>query len=94
LDRNDSKFETISNQYIIIKMGVRTFVRASLNGIVYLIDAQSGRVYTYNPESPVYIGDLERIAGEELATTEGNLTGAKLNLKPGWEQAMTGLLDK
>lgn len=75
-------------------MSFRTFVRASLNGIVYLIDAQKGRVYTYNPESPVYIGDLERIPGEELATSEGNLTGAKLLLKPGWEDTMNGLLSK
>ena len=75
-------------------MSFRTFVRASLNGIVYLIDAQKGRVYTYNPDSPVYIGDLERIPGEELMTSEGNLTGAKLILKDGWETAMKGLLVK
>lgn len=69
-------------------MTTRTFVRASLNGIVYLIDAQKGRVYTYNPEAPVYIGDLERIPGEELMTSEGNLTGAKLNLRPDWATVM------
>ena len=69
-------------------MSTRTFVRASLNGIVYLIDAQKGRVYTYNTEAPVYIGDLERIPGEELMTSEGNLTGAKLLLKPDWVTIM------
>jgi len=69
-------------------MSTRTFVRASLSGIVYLIDAQKGRVYTYNTESPVYIGDLERIPGEELITSEGNLTGAKLNLRADWKSVM------
>jgi hypothetical protein len=67
---------------------MRTFVRASIGGIVYLIDSQKGKVYTYNPESPVYIGDLERIAGEELVTSEGNLTGARLRLRPDWQQAV------
>lgn len=70
-------------------MSTRTFVRASLNGIVYLIDAQKGRVYTYNTEAPIYIGDLERIPGEELMTSEGNLTGAKLILTPEWKTIMS-----
>jgi hypothetical protein len=47
-----------------------------------------GRVYTYNLENPVYIGDLERIQGEELVTTEGNLTGARLKLRSEWEKVM------
>lgn len=72
-------------------MSSRTFVRASLNGIVYLIDAQKGRVYTYNVEAPMYIGDLERIPGEELMTSEGNLTGAKLNLRADWKPTMQTL---
>ena len=92
--KNRDKFELSCRLNRIFKMGIRTFVRASLNGIVYLIDAQSGRVYTYNPESPVYIGDLERIPGEELMTSEGNLTGAKLNLKKGWEGIMNDLIQK
>jgi hypothetical protein len=72
----------------------RQFVRASIAGIVYLIDSQKGRVYTYNPDAPVYLGDLERIANEELVTSEGNLTGAKLNLRPDWEQVMKVSLEK
>ena len=38
-----------------------TLIRASVQGIVYLINSQTGDVYTYNPESPTYIGQLERI---------------------------------
>ena len=69
----------------------KLFVRASISGIVYLIDSQLGKVYTYNPEAPVYLGDLERIPGRELATSEGNLTGATLKLRPDWESVMKKL---
>jgi hypothetical protein len=66
-----------------------TFVRASVNGIVYLINSLNGRVYTYNLENPVYIGDLERIPGEDLNTSEGNLTGAKLVFRSDWKDVMS-----
>jgi hypothetical protein len=69
-------------------MSTRTFVRASISGIVYLIDSQKGRVYTYNLDNPTYIGDLERIEGEELVTSEGNLTGARLKLRKDWKTVM------
>lgn len=72
----------------------KQFVRASINGIVYLINSTSGKVYTYNPEAPVHIGDLERIQGQELVTSEGTLTGAKLNLRADWEQVMVRLLKR
>lgn len=72
----------------------KQFVRASINGIVYLINSASGKVYTYNPEAPVHIGDLERIQGQELVTSEGTLSGAKLNLRPDWEKVMNRLLKK
>jgi hypothetical protein len=73
-------------------MSTRLFVRASINGIVYLIDSQKGQVYTYNPDAPVYLGTLERISGQELATSEGNLTGVKLNLRSDWETVMNKLI--
>ena len=72
----------------------KQFVRASINGIVYLINSTSGKVYTYNPEAPVHIGDLERIQDQELVTSEGTLTGAKLNLRPDWEHVMARLLKR
>ena len=68
-----------------------TFVRASVNGIVYLINSTNARVYTYNLDNPVYIGDLERIPGEELNTSEGNLTGAKLRLRSDWKELMNSI---
>jgi len=78
--------------YYYQKKMSQTFVRASINGIVYLIDSQKGKVYTYNLEAPVYIGDLERIPNEELVTSEGNLSGAKLKLRPDWETVMKHLV--
>jgi hypothetical protein len=70
-------------------MSTRSFVRASISGIVYLIDSQKGKVYTYNLDNPAYIGDLERIEGTELMTSEGNLTGARLKLRSDWKTIMT-----
>lgn len=72
----------------IKEMSTRTFVRASISGIVYLIDSQKGRVYTYNLEKPVYIGDLAKKEGEDIVTSEGNLTGVHLNLRPDWQTLM------
>ena len=69
-------------------MASRSFVRASISGIVYLIDSQKGKVYTYNLDNPTYIGDLERIEGIELTTSEGNLTGARLKLRTDWKTIM------
>jgi len=73
-------------------MSTRQFVRASISGIVYLIDSQKGQVYTYNPDAPVYVGTLERIPGEELVTSEGNLSGARLNFRPDWQKVMKKLI--
>jgi hypothetical protein len=72
-------------------MSTRLFVRASISGIVYLIDSTKGHVFTYNPDAPVYLGNLEKIPGEELVTSEGNLTGAKLVLRKDWETVMKNL---
>jgi hypothetical protein len=73
-------------------MSTRQFVRASISGIVYLIDSQKGQVYTYNPDAPVFVGTLERIQGEELVTSEGNLSGARLNFRPDWQKVMKKLI--
>jgi hypothetical protein len=70
-------------------MSTRTFVRASISGIVYLIDSQKGRVYTYNLERPVYIGDLAKKDGEDIVTSEGNLTGVDLKLRHDWNTVMS-----
>ena len=73
-------------------MSSRTLVRASVNGIVYLIDSQKGLVYTYNLEKPTFIGTLERIPGQELVTSEGNLTGANLKFREDWKNVMASLI--
>ena len=62
-----------------------TLIRASVQGIVYLIDSPSGRVYTYNPEKPTYIGDLEKIPEEDkhmISKTNGCLANARIKYRP------------
>lgn len=66
-------------------MVTRTLIRASVQGIVYLIDSASGRVYTYNPEKPVYVGDLERIPEEDkqsISKTNGCMATARVRYRP------------
>lgn len=69
-------------------MAPTSFVRASVNGIVFLINSLNGRVYTYNLDNPTYIGNLERIPGEDLNTSEGTLSGANLVLREDWKKLM------
>lgn len=69
-------------------MAPTSFVRASVNGIVFLINSLNGRVYTYNLDNPTYIGNLERIPGEDLNTSEGTLSGANLVLRQDWKTVM------
>jgi hypothetical protein len=63
----------------------QTLIRASVQGIVYFVDSASGRVYTYNPESPVYVGDLEKIPEEDkhtISKTNGCLAAARVRYRP------------
>ena len=63
----------------------KTLIRASVQGIVYLIDSPTGRVFTYNPEKPTYIGDLEKIPEEDkhmISKTNGCLANARIKYRP------------
>ncbi len=63
----------------------QTFVRASVQGIVFLIDSLNGIVYTYNPERPVYVGTLERIPEEDkhtISKTNGCMATARVVYRP------------
>lgn len=62
----------------------KTLIRASVQGIVYLIDSPTGRVFTYNPEKPTYIGDLEKIPEEDkhmISKTNGCLANARVKYR-------------
>ncbi len=71
-----------------------TLIRASVQGIVYLIDSPTGRVYTYNPAKPTYIGDLEKIPDEEkhlISKTNGCLANARVKFKTDIKNVMAHL---
>lgn len=71
-----------------------TLIRASVQGIVYLIDSPTGRVYTYNPEKPTYIGELEKIPDEEkhlISKTNGCLANARVKYRDDIKTVMADL---
>lgn len=59
----------------------KQLIRASVQGVVYLIDSPSGSVYTYNLKNPTYIGKLEKIPEEDkhmISKTNGCLASARV----------------
>jgi hypothetical protein len=72
----------------------KTLIKASVQGTVYLLDSPSGRVYTFNPEKPTYIGDLEKIPDEEkhmISKTNGCLANARVKYLPNVKEVMAAL---
>ena len=71
-----------------------TLIRASVQGIVYLIDSPTGRVYTYNLANPTYVGDLEKIPEEDkhmISKTNGCLANARVKYRSDIKDVMRGL---
>ena len=59
-------------------------IRASVQGIVYLIRSQTGEVYTYNLEQPTLVGMLETIPDEDkhmISKTNGCLANARVKFR-------------
>lgn len=72
----------------------KTLIKASVQGTVYLLDSPTGKVYTYNPEKPTYIGDLEKIPDEEkhlISKTNGCLANARVKYLPTVKDIMASL---
>jgi hypothetical protein len=72
----------------------KTLIRASVQGIVYLIESATGKVYTYNPESPTYIGLLEKIPEAEkhlISKTNGCLANARVKYRDDIKEVMASL---
>ena len=72
----------------------KTLIKASVQGTVYLLDSPSGRVYTFNPEKPTYIGDLEKIPDEEkhmISKTNGCLANARVKYVSNVKEIMASL---
>ena len=75
----------------VSKMETVSLVRASVQGIVFLVDATAGRVYTYNPDRPVYVGDLERIPEEDkhtISKTNGCMATARVRYRSDIREVM------
>ena len=71
-----------------------TLIKASVQGTVYLLDSGVGRVYTFNPDKPTYIGDLEKIPEEDkhlISKTNGCLAHARVKFKPNVKEIMASL---
>lgn len=71
-----------------------TLIRASVQGIVYLIDSQTGNVYTYNLKNPTFIGVLEKIPEEDkhlISKTNGCLANARVKYREDIREVMASL---
>ncbi len=71
-----------------------TLVRASVQGIVFLIESASGKVYTYNLEKPTYVGVLEKIPEEDkhlISKTNGCLANARVKYREDIREVMAAL---
>jgi len=68
-----------------------TLIRASVQGIVYLVDSQKGTVYTYNLERPTLIGALEKIPDEDkhlMSKQNGCLHNARVKYREDIREVM------
>lgn len=71
-----------------------TLIRASVQGIVYLVDSQKGTVYTYNLERPTLIGTLEKIPDVDkhlMSKQNGCLHNARVKYRDDIREVMTML---
>jgi hypothetical protein len=83
----------------IIKMSdvSDNLIRASVQGIVYLIDSQKGNVYTYNLEKPTLIGSLEKIPDVDkhlMSKQNGCLHNARVKYREDIREVMKLLRDE
>ncbi len=81
--------------HIFTMQTTKTLIRASVQGIVFLVDSQEGKVYTYNPERPVYVGCLEKIPEKDKSTiskTNGCLATARIRYREDIREIMAAEL--
>ncbi len=75
----------------------KTLVRASVQGIVFLIDSVHGNAYTYNPDRPLFVGTLERIPEEDkhtISKTNGCMATARIVYRPDIREVMAAEAQK
>jgi hypothetical protein len=74
-----------------------TLIRASVQGIVYLIESKTGEVYTYNLEKPTFVGMLETIPESDkhmISKTNGCLANARIKYREDIHEVMANLRQK
>lgn len=72
----------------------KTLIRASVQGIVYLIESSSGKVFTYNLEKPTFVGMLENIPEEDkhlISKTNGCLAKLRVKYRSDIREVMSNL---
>jgi len=70
-------------------MSTITLVRQPVQGIVYLIDIETRRVYSYNPEAPLYYGTLELCEDKtKISKSDGCLAGYCVKYRPDLKEAI------
>lgn len=72
----------------------KTLIRASVQGIVYLIESASGKVFTYDLERPTFVGMLENIPDSEkhlISKTNGCLAKLRVKYRDDIREVMTSL---
>lgn len=71
-----------------------TLVKASVQGTVYLLNPTSGDVFTFCPDSPTYIGKLEKIPEIDkhlISKTNGCLATARVKYREDIKEIMRNL---
>lgn len=71
-----------------------TLIRQPVQGNVFYIESATGRVFTYHPTNPTYIGDLEVLNATEknlISKINGCLSHARVRYVPGIKDIMARL---
>lgn len=68
-------------------------IRGSIQGIVYLVDPSNGRVYTFNPDKPTYVGMIEKCTDKHMISkSDGALSGFKVKFRDDIKEVMDRLI--
>jgi hypothetical protein len=68
-------------------------IRGSIQGIVYLVDPSNGRVYTFNPEKPTFVGMIEKCTDKHMISkSDGALSGFKVKFRDDIKEVMERLI--
>lgn len=90
-------YNSYMKYYISQMSDTKTLIRASVQGIVYLVESATGFVYTYNIDNPIYVGILEKIPEEDknmISKTNGCLASARVKYRPDIREVMIAEREK